>query len=150
MTQQGVPPTVEPLELPVAPHEEKKASGWFGWILFAGVMMIIGGLMNAFYGLVAVVNSAWVGWADTRHVFTTVSTWGWTQLIVGLAVAFAGLGVLSGNIVARTVGVIVAALSLVANFMFIPVYPFWAFAIIVVDVLVIYALTVHAKVGHQL
>jgi len=142
--QQSVPPTVQPLQ-PVAPDKEKEPTGWVGWVWFAGVMMVVGGLLNAFYGLVAVLNSTWVGWTNTTHVFTTVSTWGWTELIVGLAVALAGLGIFTGNAAARTVGVIVAALSLVANFMFIPLYPFWALTIMVVDVLVIYALVAHGK-----
>jgi hypothetical protein len=116
-----------------------------GWVWFAGVMMIVGGLLNAFYGLVAVLNSTWVGWTNTTHVFATVATWGWTELIVGLVVALAGLGIFTGNRAARTVGVIVAAISLVANFMFIPLYPFWALTIMVVDALVIYALTAHGK-----
>jgi len=141
---QSVSPTAQPLQ-PVALREEKERTGWVGWVFFAGVMMVIGGALNAFYGLVAVLNSTWVGWANTTHVFTTVSTWGWTQLIVGLVVVLAGIGVFTGSMAARTVGVIVAALSLVANFMFIPLYPFWALTIIVVDALVIYALAVHGK-----
>jgi len=132
----------------VAPREEKEPTGWVGWVFFAGVMMIIGGALNAFYGLVAILNSTWVGWANTTHVFTTVSTWGWTQLIVGLVVLLAGLGIFTGSTAARTIGVIVAAISLVANFMFIPLYPFWALTIMVVDAMVIYALAVHGKEVH--
>ena len=147
--QQSVPPTVQPLQ-PVAPYEEKEPTGWVGWVWFAGVMMIIGGLLNAFYGLVAVLNSTWVGWTNTTHVFTTVSTWGWTELIIGLVVVLAGFGVFSGNRAALTVGVIVAALSLMANFMFIPLYPFWALTIMVVDALVIYALVAHGKEARRL
>ena len=56
-----------------------------------------------------------------------------------------GIGVFSGNILARTVGVIVASLSLIANFFFIPVYPLWALTVITIDVLVIWALTAHGK-----
>jgi len=142
LLNESVPPTVQPLQ-PVAPLEKKERTGWVGWVFFAGVMMIIGGALNAFYGMVAVLNSTWVVWANTNHVFTTVSTWGWTQLIVGLVVVVAGLGVFTGNMAARTVGIIVASISLMANFMFIPLYPFWAITIMVVDALVIYALGVH-------
>ena len=55
----------------------------------------------------------------------------------------AGFGVLSGNIVARTIGVIVAGISLIVNFFFIPVYPVWALTVMVIDLLVIWALTAH-------
>ena len=56
-----------------------------------------------------------------------------------------GIGVFSGNILARTVGVIVASLSLITNFFFIPAYPLWALTVITLDVLVIWALTAHGK-----
>ena len=67
------------------------------------------------------------------------SSWlfgGWVHLIVGLVMLLAGIGVFSGNFLARTVGVIVAALSLIANFFFIPAYPLWALIVITIDVLV--------------
>ena len=47
----------------------------------------------------------------------------------------AGLGLFTGNIVARTIAVIVASLSLIANFLFIPAYPVWALTVIALDVL---------------
>jgi hypothetical protein len=60
-------------------------------------------------------------------------------------VLLSGIGLLSGNILARTVAVIVASLSLIANFFFIPVYPLWALTVIVIDVLVIWAVTAHGR-----
>ena len=118
-------------------------TGWTGWIAFAGVMMIISGGLNALYGLVAAVNDDWVVWTNRTSLFLDLSQWGWVHLVVGLVLLLAGIGVFSGNILARTVGVIVAALSLVANFFFIPAYPLWAIAVVTIDVLVIWALTAH-------
>ena len=60
-----------------------------------------------------------------------------------------GIGVFSGNLLARTVGVIIAALSLIANFFFIPAYPLWALAVVTIDVLVIWALTAHGREMRQ-
>jgi hypothetical protein len=122
-------------------------TGWTGWIVFASVMMIIGGGLNIFYGFVAVFNDDWVGWnrETSTAVFVDLTTWGWIQVIVGFLVLLAGFGVLSGNILARTVGVIVAGLSMFANFFFIPVYPIWSLTIIVIDALVIWALTAHGR-----
>ena len=57
----------------------------------------------------------------------------------------AGIGLFSGNMLARIVGVIVASLSLIANFFFIPAYPLWALIVITIDVLVIWALTAHGS-----
>ena len=118
-------------------------TGWTGWVVFAGVMMIIGGSLNLFYGIVAAVNDDWVGWTNRGDVVLDVSEWGWVHIIMGSIVLLSGIGVFSGNILARTVGVIVASISLIVNFFYIPVYPLWALTVILVDALVIWALTAH-------
>jgi hypothetical protein len=120
-------------------------TGWTGWVAFAGVMMIIGGSLNLFYGIVAAVNDEWVVFTNRANVYLDVSQWGWVHIILGSIVLLAGFGVFSGNILARTVGVIVASVSLVVNFFFIPVYPFWALTVITIDALVIWALTAHGR-----
>lgn len=128
-------------------QEYGEQTGWTGWIVFAAVMMIIGGSLNIFYGLVALVNDTWVGWntATSNAVVLDLTQWGWVHIIIGACLLLAGFGVMTGNILARTVGVIVAGLSLIGNFFFIPVYPIWALTIIVLDVLVIWALTAHGR-----
>lgn len=128
-------------------HDSTATTGWTGWIGFAGVMMIIGGLLNAVSGLIAVVNDEWVVWTNRTAMYLDISQWGWLHLVLGLAVALAGFGVFSGNVLARTVGVIVASLGLIANFLFIPAYPLWAITLVVINILVIWALIVH---GHEM
>ena len=120
-------------------------TGWTGWIAFAGVMMIISGSLNALYGLVAVVNDNWVVWTNRTSLVIDISEWGWIHLVVGLVVLLSGLGVFSGNVLARTVGVIGAAISLIVNFFFIPAYPLWAITVVTINVLVIWALTAHGS-----
>ncbi len=118
-------------------------TGWTGWITFAGVMLIIGGSLNVLYGIVAAVNDNWVVWSNSGAVYLDLSEWGWVHIILGSVVLLSGFGVFTGNILARTVGVIVAGISLLVNFFFIPVYPLWALTVITIDVLVIWALTAH-------
>ena len=118
-------------------------TGWTGWIAFAGVMMMIAGGLNLFYGIVAAVNDEWVVWTNRGNVYLDVSQWGWVHIILGAVVLLSGIGVFSGNILARTVGVIVASLSLIANFFFLPAYPLWSLVVITLNVLVIWALTAH-------
>lgn len=120
-------------------------TGWTGWIVFAAVIMMIGGGLGAMQGLIAVVNDEWVVWGYEANLYVDLTAWGWIHIVVGLIVFVAGLGVLSGNILARTIGVIVAAVSLIANFLFIPAYPIWAITVIVIDMLVIWALTAHGS-----
>lgn len=122
---------------------EAEATAWTGWVAFAGVMMIIGGTLGAIFGIVAAVNDDWVVFTNRNAVSIDLTTWGWAHIIVGAIVVLAGFGVFTGNVLARTVGVLVAAVSLIANFLWLPVYPVWAIIIITVDALVIWALTAH-------
>ncbi len=81
-----------------------------------------------------------------NHVFEFDTTsWGWIHLIAGIVVLLAGFGVLAGQTWARVVGIMVATLSAIANFMFIPYYPIWSILIIALDVFVIWALAVHGR-----
>jgi hypothetical protein len=128
-----------------ATYEDTQTTGWTAWIAFAGVMMMIGGLLNAFYGLIAVINDEWVVWGNRGAVYLDISQWGWVHIVVGLAVVLCGFGVFSGNVFARSVGVLIASLSLIVNFFFVPAYPLWAMTVIVIDALVIWALIVHGR-----
>jgi hypothetical protein len=123
----------------------REPTGWVGWIFFAAVMMIIAGALNAIHGLVAILNDEWVVWGNRADLYIDLTTWGWVHLVIGIAVLLAGFGLLSGNVVARAVAVLLASLSIVANFLFIPAYPVWALTVIAIDVFVIYALTAHGR-----
>lgn len=123
----------------------EETTGWVGWGLFAATMMIIGGALNALYGIIAAVNDDWVVWTNRGAVFLDISEWAWVHIIVGGLVVLAGIGVLSGNVLARTVGVILAGLSMLSNFFFLPVYPLWSLVVITIDALVIWALTAHGR-----
>ena len=72
-----------------------------------------------------------------------VTAWGWIHLIIGVVVAFAGIAVYSGATWARSVGIVLAILSAIANFLYIPYYPVWAVLIIALNVAVIWALAVY-------
>jgi hypothetical protein len=121
----------------------REPTGWVGWIFFASVLMMLAGIMNAIHGLIAIVNDEWVVWGNRADLYLDLTTWGWVHFLVGIAVFLAGLGLLSGNVLARAVAVLLASISVIANFLFIPAYPVWALTIIAIDVFVIYALTAH-------
>ena len=116
-----------------------------GFILFAAIMMIMVGVFQAIAGLVAIFENEFYV-ATRNYLFKfDATTWGWIHLIVGLIVVFAGWGLLSGRTWARVVGNTLAVLSAIANFLFIPYYPFWALTIITLDVFVIWALAAHGR-----
>jgi hypothetical protein len=101
------------------------------------------GIFQAIAGLVAIVENEFYV-ATRNYLFQfDATTWGWIHLIGGLIIVFAGWGLLSGRTWARVVGITLAVLSAIANFAFIPYYPFWALIIIALDVLVIWALAAH-------
>ena len=114
-----------------------------GFILFAAIMMIMVGVFQALQGLVAIFeNEFYVGTRNYLFQFDATS-WGWIDLILGLVVAFAGWGLFSGRTWARTVAIFLAVLSAIANFLFIPYYPFWSLLLITLDVFVIWAVAAH-------
>jgi hypothetical protein len=121
-------------------------TGWTGWVVFASFMMFLVGAFQAIQGLVALFDDGfYLVTSGNLVVDVNYNVWGTVHLILGVLLLLSGAGVLTGNLAARTVGVILAALSAVANLVFIEAYPFWSIIIITVDVLVIYALTVHGR-----
>jgi hypothetical protein len=70
-------------------------------------------------------------------------TWGWIHLVLGVLIFLAGIGVMSGNPMSRGVGVVLAGLSAISALAFSAAAPVWAVVVVLVDVLIIYALTVH-------
>ena len=114
-----------------------------GFILFAAVMMIMAGVFQALQGLVGIFENEF--YVPTRNYLFQfdATTWGWTHLLVGLLVAFAGWGLLAGRTWARAAAITLAVLSAIANFAFIPYYPFWSLLVIALDVFVIWALAAH-------
>jgi hypothetical protein len=121
-------------------------TGWVGWIVFAAVMLIMIGLLHAIEGFVALFKDSYYVVRESGLVVNVDYTgWGWVHLLLGLAIAATGAALFTGRMWARVVAIGLAALSIVANFGFSSAYPFWSLIIIAVDVLVIYALTVHGK-----
>ena len=109
-----------------------------GWIVFAGVMSIVVGVVRAIYGMVAVLNDQRVA-AMAKPSCSTSPTWGWIDLIIGVVVVLAGFGAV-GQHLARIIGVAVAVISLVALFLALAL-PVWLIIVIAIDLLVIWALT---------
>jgi hypothetical protein len=121
-------------------------TGWTGWVVFASAMMLLLGSFQAVQGFVAIFDDGFYHVTQGGLVVDVDYTvWGWTHLLLGVLIIVCGLGVLTGNIVARTVGVLLAGLSALVNLAFIEAYPIWSVIIITIDVLVIFALTVHGR-----
>ena len=118
-----------------------------GFTIFAGMMMVVVGFFQMIAGFGAILEDK-VYVAGQDYVFSfDVTTWGWIHLLIGVGLVAAGVGVFYGSILARSVGVLVAGLSAVANFAFLLGWnqPYWSLLIIVLDVVIIWALTMHGR-----
>jgi hypothetical protein len=131
-------------EQQVSSRRRSERSTWaVGLIAFAGILMLMAGGFELMSGLVAIFQDDFYA-STPNYVFQfDVSTWGWIHLILGAVLILGGIGVLSGWMAGRIIGVVLAVLSAMANFAFIPYYPFWSFAVIILDVFVIWALVAH-------
>jgi hypothetical protein len=113
-----------------------------GIITAAAVVLILAGVMHAMQGVVGLATNEFYV-VTHRWLFQfDVTTWGWVHVLVGLIGAATGAALLSGASWARIVGVVIAAVSVIANFLWLPYYPLWAVIIIAFDLFVIWALIV--------
>jgi hypothetical protein len=115
-----------------------------GMVVFASVVLGIVGCFNLIYGIAAVANSH-VFVANAHYVFGDLRTWGWITLAIGFLQLIAAAGVMMGSQLARWYGVLVLGLSAIDMMFFIPAYPFWALAILAVDIVAIYGLCAYGS-----
>lgn len=123
--------------------QTNKPSGWVGWIYFASFMMMILGGLQAIAGLAAIFKNNYYLVTETHLLVFNFKTWGWINLVLGIIIVLAGLELLRGATWARIIALFLAVLSFIANAGFVNAYPVWSIIMMVVDALVIYALTVH-------
>jgi hypothetical protein len=113
------------------------------WIAFAGVMMVILGSLDAIWGLAAILNDDVVVVGGHGALIFDLTTWGWVQLILGVVVGLTGLGLIVGNQVARALGIFLLAINATLQVVWFTAAPLWAFLMIILDVVIIYQLTVN-------
>ncbi|MEU9089342.1 hypothetical protein ACIOEW_03115 [Streptomyces sp. NPDC087901] len=111
-----------------------------GGIMFAGVLLMVDGVLGAIKGIAGIASDD-VYARINNYVFEfNVTTWGWIHLILGVIIAVVGWGILKGSVWARGAGVGLAALNMIANFMWLPYQPIWAVVSLAIDTFVIWAL----------
>ena len=126
------------------PVSGTRPAGWVvGMTAVAVLMMVMIGIFHAVEGLVALFNNE-IYLVGARYVFAfDLTAWGWIHLLLGVVLIVAGIGVRTGQLWARSVGIGFVVLSMIANFLFIPYYPVWSLLIIALDFFVIWALCVY-------
>ncbi|WP_323181600.1 hypothetical protein [Streptomyces sp. NBC_00572] len=146
VTERSLPdlrPDDEPMSqntAPRPPRADSGATGASGGTLFAGVLMVVVGILDILQGIVAIAkDDIYTRVGDYVFEFSLTS-WGWTHLILGILVALAGAGILKGSEWGRMGGITLASLNAVAQFLFLPYYPWWALFSMAVSIVVVWAL----------
>src|SRR3954453_6933334 len=112
---------------PTAGYQYEDERG-HGWIVFAGVLLLIIGVLNAIQGIAAIGKANfYIG--NARYVFGDLKTWGWVVLIIGVIQILVGFGVFARNQLARWTGVFALGLNSIAQLLIMPAYPFWSLSI---------------------
>ena len=121
---------------------DQRVSGWaVGGITFAAVVLMLIGFFQLVAGLSAIIDDEFFVVTRNYTFDLDTSAWGWVHLLLGLLLVFTAWGLFIGAGWAVVVGIFLAGLSALANFFFIPYYPFWAILVIALDVWVIWSLT---------
>jgi hypothetical protein len=120
---------------------ERRTAEIVGTVL-AGTLMILGGLWSIVMGIVVLSTAhVYVHTQPSGYTYRfTLHGWGWAELIFGIVLVAAGSCVLLGMAWARWVGIVLAVISAIGNFMFIPFTPVWSILMIAVSAFIIWAL----------
>ncbi|MFB7723980.1 hypothetical protein ACFVUS_02375 [Nocardia sp. NPDC058058] len=113
-----------------------------GTSIAAGVLLLVVGVLSILQGISAAASDDLliVGTNDYIYKFNT-SAWGWIHIVIGAIVVLTAIGLLTGATWARVAAIIIAAISIVENFLWLPYYPAWSLLIIALDVVIIWAIS---------
>jgi hypothetical protein len=111
-----------------------------GQAVSAAWIMITVGAFQIVAGLAGLMKDNFYGRIQNYVFDFDVTAWGWIHLLIGVVVVLTGGFILRGARWARTVGIVLAALSAVSNFLFLPYYPISSVLIVALDVAVIQSL----------
>jgi hypothetical protein len=121
-------------------------TGWTGWGVFASVLLLIAGIFDLIFGLAAVIGpNTTVVVAETGLFAVDVAAWGWWHIIAGIALIVLSFFLYRGATWARVIAIIIVIINAVGQLTLLSVQPWWSLTILAVDVLIIYALTVHGR-----
>ena len=114
-----------------------------GIVKFAGIVLIVAGSFNLLDGVVALAKDD--HFRSDELLFGDLSAWGIWWLLIGVIALYAGWQVLRGMEIGMMLGIPLAGINAFTQLLFVSVYPIWSIAIMVLDVIVIYALSAHAQ-----
>jgi hypothetical protein len=138
------PDTAGPVPSGRSPADGRPVTGWVVWMFFAGAVLVLLGVFQIIDGLVSLFKNDIYSVRPARlPLDVSYTVWGWVHLVLGVALIPLGYAVLAARPWARFTAIGLALLSAVVHFAFIPAYPVWSVVIIALDLIVVYALTIH-------
>lgn len=126
-----------------SPDTTRSAGGPTGWAVFAGVILVILGFLNFFWGLAAILEDQNVVVGGSGVIITDLTAWGWASLIVGAIQVLVGFGLFSAAQWARWLGIFFAAVAAIGQIGIVTAFPIWSLIIIILCITVIYQLAVN-------
>ncbi|MDA1361813.1 hypothetical protein O1R50_19450 [Glycomyces luteolus] len=124
---------------------ETKAAWAAGGMVFAAISMIMIGVWQAIEGIFGIATDEFYTEVADYVVNVDTTAWGWVHLILGVITALVGCALFTGATWARVLGITLASLVLINNFLYLPFYPFWSLLIIALAVFSIWAIAVAPK-----
>ena len=122
-------------------YEAREAAAG-AFTVLAATLMILSGLWGFFVGITGAISGGFYATVPATYTFSlSPYWWGIVQMCIGAVVFAAGVCLLLGMTWARVVGITLAVISALANFLFLPHYPIWSILVIAVDVIIIWALS---------
>lgn len=123
------------------PDTTRTVGGPTGWAVFAGMILVILGFLNFFWGLAALLEDENLIVGGEGVIIVDLTAWGWASLILGLIQVAVGWGLFAAQEWARWAGVVFAAIAAIAQIGIVTAFPIWSLIVILLSVLVIYNLT---------
>jgi hypothetical protein len=115
-----------------------------GRAAFVSVLLLITGVLNIIYGIAAVGNAHFFN--GTQYVFSSLHTWGWITIIVGIIQLAAGASLMSGGGFGRVIGIIAASIGALESLLSIGgTHPWWSLAIFAMCVWILHGLIVFGE-----
>jgi hypothetical protein len=120
----------------------RPSGAWAGWVTFASVMLTLIGTLTLIQGFLALFDDGYfVVPREEDLLLVEFTAWGVIMLVWGALLLGAGLSLAAGRSWARWFAIFAAFVSVIAQIGFLSAYPVWSAIVILLDVLVIFALT---------
>lgn len=120
------------------PVEGRRRRPYYG---MAGTLMVLSGLLTFFIGIIGIIRGTFFTNVANYPFYYSVRSRGVTFVVLGAVAFVVGIAMVLHMYWARHVAIVVAVLTAVANFMFLPFYPFWSIVVLALNVLIIWELT---------